>query len=515
MLSNIFIKKKSVYFLIVLIMGGIGSIAFSPYDFWPAAIISLCFLQILIINHNLKYTAIIGLFWGIGFFGSGINWIFISISSFGGMPFLVNIVIVFIFVLYLAIYPSIFATILNRLCPTINIYRMVFVSPALWQIIEYLRGKIFSGFPWLQFGYTQINGPLKSLAPIGGVEIITFYIMTIVGLIVYSYAKRILYPLLAILLILIMILPLSYLKWYKPLSEIKTNVSLIQGNIPQTLKWDKNYLQHTLDIYFALSKNMIKKQSIIIWPECAIPDLEFNQQKFLYKLDYISRLFKSHIITGIIDSDEDKNNLFKKYNSILVLGNNHNPYKYNNINRYRKHHLVPFGEFIPLKKVLKHFASLFNFPMSTLHKGKYIQNALRVNNYNITSIICYEIIFGEQIRSNFNSHTNFLLAISNNAWFGNSIGPWQHFQMARMRALELGTPLLHCTNNGITAIINPDGNIESILPQFRRMALNQVVIPTQGSTPYSKLGALPIWILTLINIMISIHKMNLNFHKMH
>ncbi|VFP78727.1 Apolipoprotein N-acyltransferase [Candidatus Erwinia haradaeae] len=492
---NIGYNQQWIRLLLSLTSGAIGTLSFSPYNIWPAAIVSIFGLQTLTLNRTTHQMNCIGFVWGLGLFGTGISWIYVSIDLFSSMSCVINILLIFFFVSYLSFYPFLFTVLLNFCCREISFLRFVVVSPALWQVTEFLRGSMLTGFPWLQFGYSQIDGPLKFLAPLIGVEGVTFALVSITGLMVYSVLQRNIFFITASILLLLIQWPFRMFSWFELLPDRSVSVALVQGNIAPSLQWDSDHLSHILNIYSRLTDPYIGKIPIIIWPESAIPDFETNQKSFLQTFDQKLRMSNTILVTGILDN-RLKENTQKIYNSIIVFGANQ-PYNYFNSSRYQKNHLVPFGEYVPLEHFFRSLSFFFNFPISGLSNGSYIQPFLKAGKYNLSASICYEVILRKKIHDNFRAEIDFFIVLSNDAWFGKSIAPWQHIQMAQMRSLELGRPSLYSSNNGVTAIIDANGKITRVMPQYISGVLVEKVIPTTGLTPYARWGNWSVWGITL------------------
>lgn len=517
------IKSNLLQLTFSFLLGGIGVFSYSPFNFSVIAFISFTGLLLLISEKNIKQAALIGLFWGLGYFLSGVHWIYISIKQYGELPTFVALLILVLLILYLSLYPLLFSIIvrlLKKIAPAHTFKQWAIVAPLVWQCTEFVRGHLFNGFAWLQFGYSQLNSPLKGLFPLIGINGINLVFCFLCGLIAYTIyhlfvmvkQKQLTLPkmhlcsaIIALLCIYLAPLLIKNIDWTSPDNSRKTTISLVQGNISQSLRWNRAQLINTLSTYYSLTKPLLTSSDIIIWPEATITDLETNQQQYLQHLDQLATENNSAIAVGIIDlrSEENVNHI---YNSLIVLGDE-KPYFYPTTNRYTKHHLVPFGEFIPLQSLFQPLAKLLDIPMSMMSAGSEIQPTLIMKGFHFTTIICYEVILSDLVLKNFNENTDFLLTVSNDAWFGDSIGPWQHLQMAQARALEFGRTLIRSTNNGISVIIDPKGNITHQLPQFNAMSLTENLSPNIGLTPYAKWGNRPtIFLFILLIICLFIKK---------
>lgn len=484
-----------------VIVGACTTLAFAPYNLAFIAILSPLLLLLLLSGQSTKRAKWIGYSWGLGQFATGISWVHISIDTFGGMPKIASVFLMSLLIAYLAIYPALWAYSLNRFFKKNSPSRFLLAAPALWVISEWLRGVVFTGFPWLSLGYSQINSPLANVAPIGGVETISLIIILVSGAMAYALsAKKWSYLLLAALIIGLG-QGLSYVHWVQVNPAKNTKITLVQGNISQKLKWVPKYRWPTIERYTNLTEQHWDSD-IIIWPEAAIPAFETEIPDYLSALDKLAKEHGTAIITGIVNQNTDQ----KYYNSVLTLGDNEQgAYRFDLTQRYNKHHLLVFGEYVPFEHYLRELAPFFNLPMSSFTEGAYLQPNIIAHGMHLVAALCYEIIFAEQLRDNLTSQTDFILTLSNDAWFGDSIGPLQHMQIAQMRALEFGKPLIRATNNGITAVTDHLGQIIKSLPQFEIGTLTVTLSPTTGTTPYRQFGSVPLYVYVLMSLLAALY----------
>ncbi|WP_456296051.1 apolipoprotein N-acyltransferase [Vibrio sp. AK197] len=484
--------------IVAAFVGASTTLSFAPYHLWPFALLSPFILLLLISRQSPKAALWTGFTWGLGQFATGISWVHISIDTFGGMPKAASVLLMTLLVSYLALYPALFAWLSNRFFPRLSRHRYFLAIPVLWLITDWLRGWVMTGFPWLWLGYSQLETPLGNFAPLGGVELVTYVIMLCAASLSYSVLRKQWITLLIPLVVFATGFGLNGVDWITT-SERSTKFALIQGNIDQALKWVPSQRWPTILKYTDLSRENWDAD-IVIWPEAAIPAFEFEVSSFLETLDSAARNNDTALITGVVNRDEDK----RFFNSVLTLGMTpEEPYQYDVGQRYHKHHLLPFGEFVPFESILRPLAPFFNLPMSSFSSGDYIQPNLIAHDRQLAAALCYEIIFNEQVRANVTDDTDFILTLSNDAWFGRSIGPLQHMQIAQMRALELGKPVIRSTNNGLTAVTDYKGRITAKLPQFETGVLKAEVHSTTGQTPYHQLGSWPLYLLCLLAFVVA------------
>lgn len=447
-----------------------------------------------------------GLFWpawwfGLGYFGVGISWVHVSIAEFGGIPLAASLALMLMLSSYLALFPALTFFLLQRL---FKLPQWPLALPSLWLLTEYFRAHFLTGFPWLSVGYSQTNSVLSEWMPIvGEIGLSALLVLASASLAIGLIQKRYYLASLPLLMLVVSALSLQNVAWTSPSKETRS-VALVQGNIEQSMRWQPELDQITIDKYLALTKPYWG-YDIIIWPEAAIPKLEIMSTELLQYIDTKASAAGSGFVTGVVDYNIKTKVAF---NSLIALGldaeTNSEPYTYQHSKRFSKHHLLPIGEFVPFETLLRPLAPIFDLPMSSFTRGDYVQNNLIVGNTHLSPAICFEIAFPKQVSANISVQSDAIITVSNDAWFGDSHGPHQHLQIAQARAKEFGLPLIRATNNGVTAIVNHKGKISHQIEQFTDAVLHAEISLTNGVTPYQKFNDFPIWLFSSLLFIIAI-----------
>lgn len=484
--------------ILSLLIGLAMTFAYAPFSQgWLAPILLALWLLILVRSQTSKQALSVGFGFGFGWFAGGVSWVFVSIDQFGGLPLPISVLLMALLWAYLALYPMLASWlwfISRRWLSGLSLFAL----PVIWLLTEFARGWVMTGFPWLSLGYTQTDTVLGQLAPhLGEIGITLVVLLSGIAFAMTVLRKHIGWLLLPLGLYATALYA-PYLNPMQPTGE-SINVALVQGNVELDLKWDPAKQWQHLHTYEALTEPYLDDHDVIVWPESAITIIEDRASYALSNLDERLRNENTALLTGIIDWQIGQTRQGEYYNSVIVLGNQSNPegYYYGNENRYEKHQLLPIGEFVPFESILRPLAPLFNLPMSSFSRGAYQQANLDANGVQIAANICYEVAFPRYIRANMDNQTQLLMTVSNDSWFGNSHGPHQHMEIARMRAMELGRPMLRSTNSGITALVDERGRFIDQVEAFIPAVASGRVALVEGHTWFSRFGELPAWILSL------------------
>ena len=401
-----------------------------------------------------------------------------SIYRYGGVSLETSVLLTGLFVVILAGYPALLGLLGSWLGRGRRLPSLLFVYPGTWTLVEWLRASLFTGFPWLSLGYSQIDSPLAGLAPLVGVYGVSLAAASTAGILLYGMGttpRRRGLAAAALTLLWGAAWLLQRVDWTVPDGR-PLRVSLVQGDVAQDLKWLPGEREATLQHYAALTRQHWDS-ALVVWPETAVP--MFYQQvprDFLVDLTREARAHHTDLLIGAPVLDPERG---RYYNGLVSVGG---PAGF-----YYKHHLVPFTEYLPLKQVLGGLVDMLHVPMSDFSAGPAVQPPLEAAGTYIGVSICYEVAFGREIFRAL-PDARMLVNVSNDAWFGDSLAPYQHLQMARMRALESGRPLLRATNTGITAVIDAHGRLQARAPKFVPYVLTATVQPRAGLTPYLHVG---------------------------
>lgn len=475
--------------LLCLLAGGATAYAFAPYNVSIIPFITLGILFHTWRKGNGTQAFINGYLFGLGLFGVGVNWLHISIDLFSGINLSGAYLLTFLLVAYLSLFPALTGLLAQYRPLRSDYYFFLALMPSLWALGEWVRSWLFTGFPWLTLGYTQTDSLLAGYGSVFGVFGVSFICALLAGgLVLLPGRGRNLVLALTLLAVVTAGWQLRTRQWTDK-TGVEIDVALVQAAVPQELKWLPEHRNKSLERYPELSEPYWG-HDLIIWPETAVPGYLDQFGGYIDRLDSAARQHDSILLVGLPTRNQDSG---EQFNSLLLLGEARQI--------YHKRHLVPFGEYLPLKPLLQGSLDLLNIPIADFASGAAQEPALfQVGGFSMGLSICYEAVFGAEIIRSL-PQAQVLVNVSNDAWFGASASPHQHLQMARMRAVETGRYLLRATNTGISAIVDEKGRIVGKTRQFEPDSVATSVPLFTGSTPYVVSGDKPIVLLSLVLLL--------------
>jgi apolipoprotein N-acyltransferase len=476
---------------VAFVAGAAAVAGFSPLDFFPATLLSVSVLIHLWVFAPSPGAALrLGYFFGLGLYGAGASWVYVSLHRFGAMPMPLAAAATLAWCAFLALFPALAGWIQARIArdsAAPAALRAVLLVPAAWMLMEWPLSWFLTGFPWLALGYTAIGDPLSGFAPLGGVYAVSLATAVAAGLLWCAVLGHVRWKALAALVVLLACgYGLRSVEWTTPAGE-PLRVALVQGNVPQEMKFDPERYERTLETYARLAEESPAAGAarLIVLPETAVPRfLDLVDPAYIGRLKAAAARSGGDLLLGVPLRTAEGNYL----NSVISLGASPPA-------RYDKVHLVPFGEFVP--PGFGWIVRVLSIPLSDFARGATTQRPMAVAGQRVAVNICYEDAYGFEIIRQLPEAT-LLVNVSNVAWFGDSLAPAQHLQIARMRALETGRVYLTAANTGITAAIWPDGSVRQRMAQFVRGRIDVEVRGYSGATPYVRFGDWPAVLLTLL-----------------
>jgi len=478
------------------IAGILLTLSFAPFDYSGFALVALVFLFACWQGISARRAALRGYLFGLGAFGSGVSWVYISMHDFGGAGVFGASLLTALFAAFWAMFPSLAGYSWVKTNPGNKRAVRIILLPVIWILVEYLRGYwVLNGFPWLHIAYSQLETPLAGYIPVLGVYGTGFMVALTASVVLEIFdgaigaaaSPKFLRGFRLEQLMLIMMLAalwgtgslLQDVTWTHEIGY-HLRVSLIQGNVAQDQKWRPENKINTLLKYKRMTEEHWDS-NVIIWPETAIPAyLDQVKDSFLVPLVNDAQRHNTDLIISVPVQESTPK---KNFNAVITMGKEEG--------MYRKTHLLPFGEYLPLQPLSGFVLNMINIRLGNFTPGAVNQPLLKAAGYPFITLICYEDVFGDlSIRGL--PDAAYLVNVTNDGWFGDSIEPYQHLQMARMRAMETGRFLLRATNTGVTAVVSPKGEIVNQAPLFQETALTGTITPMGGMTPYAKWGDQPV-----------------------
>jgi apolipoprotein N-acyltransferase len=477
--------------LAFLLLGALVMLSFAPFGIFPLAPLLLMPLLYVFLVSEPRQASQLGFAFGAGLFLAGTYWLYISIHVFGQAPLILAIFLMLSLVFIMGLYYGAAGWLIARLRSG-SLWQFVLLAPSIWVFAEWLRGWILSGFPWMTLGYSQIDSPLAGFAPLLGIYSLSLMVMVsasaLLAAVLSRGGKRVPFLMVAVLP-WIAGFAFSQLIWTENSGQT-VRTTIVQGGVSQDRKWLREQFSETLDLYRESVLNN-GESDLIVWPEVAIPSVLDQVEGYISQLEQDIAVRDQTLLFGILERDMQAREVF---NSVVLIGENGRQ-------TYRKRHLVPFGEYFPVPGFVREWMRLMNLPYSDITSGAAVQPLLQMADGNRLSVaICYEDAYAtEQLYAL--PDASILVNVSNDAWFGDSIAPHQHLEIARMRALEVGRPVIRATNNGVSAFIGHDGRVLARGPQFEFVELTLEVQPRTGLTLFARVGNWPVILFTLSSIL--------------
>lgn len=481
--------------VVALIAGAVLPLAFAPFHFFAFAIFSLTALFLVLRGQTAGRAAWRAWLFGLGMYGAGVSWVFVSIHTFGNVPLALSLFLTALFVAFMALFPALCGYLLGRYASrTSALLALLVIFPAAWMLQEWVRGWFLTGFPWLSVGYSQIDGPLVGYASLIGVYGVSWIAAITAGAFAYYFSpearcQRKTGAMLFAVTLWLVGYAAYQVEWVSPAGKPIT-AALVQGDIGQDMKWLPEVRDKTIELYKVMTRPNFDSD-LVIWPETAIPDFYHRAQEDVEAFGEEARANGVALLAGVLYYDFETE---KYYNAMVSLAGAPR--------FYFKQHLVPFTEYLPLKWLLGDLVAFMQVPMSDFTAGDAKQPLLEGAGYKIGVSICFEDAFGEEVIRVL-PEAALLVNVSNDAWFAGSIAPYQHLQMAQMRAVESGRPMLRATNTGATAIFDHQGKQLGSIPLYEEGVLKHEVQPMQGMTPYAHLGNAPAVLGAMLALLIA------------
>ncbi|NJD32072.1 MAG: apolipoprotein N-acyltransferase [Gammaproteobacteria bacterium] len=457
------------------------ALAFAPTNVVALAFLCPALLFLLWQGAAPRAAAWRGFLFTGGTFLAGTYWIYHSVHLIGQAPIWVALFLMLGLVAIMGAYSALLGYVAARWGAARGLARWVILLPVGLVFTEWVRGWFLSGFPWLALGYSQLDTPLAAYAPLGGVYAVSLAVAVTAGslttLLLGDRRERIA-GVVVLGVVWVCAFAAGTVQWTRPRGT-EVSVALVQGAVPQSMKWAPGQREHTMNLYLEMTRPYFGTQ-IIVWPESAIPALANDVGEYLDQVRALAASKGSALITGLVRRDPATGNY---YNAMAAFSPQEQ--------WYYKRRLVPFGEFFPVPPMVREWMRLMNLPYSDFDAGPADQPPLAAGGETLAPTICYEDAYGvEQLGIVRNS--TLLVNVTNDAWFGDSSAPHQHVDISRMRSLETGRPMLRATNDGVTALIAYDGSVLGELPQFQPGVLTGSVTPRVGLTPYVRFGNWPV-----------------------